>query len=228
MGSQIIPLLKEKAPRKGKPPNNTLVSPQALHWMGQGAEIEIKRGAKWHRAIVLGQNRGRIVVRHPKRMRQRKASASPRAVKGNNEIVEYPDIETRGCRIVTMKRWAEHPQCPHGGWEPTCGCTHCDDTMWPRLLTKSRWQMNMCLTLLEMSPEHRLSWIGLSLFFTLWKVQASVKQPEESAPNASAGTDECTTGTDNRERQTQAPTLGEPTQPPSWRWQHNARARTNR
>ena len=105
MGSQIAPVKKAKPPQKGKTPTDTLLSPQSLQWIGQGAETEIRRGNKWLRGIVVGRNIDKLVVKHPKLMRQRKASTLPRAIKGKNEIIEYADIETRGCRIVTMKRW---------------------------------------------------------------------------------------------------------------------------
>ena len=103
MGSQITPLQKGKTPRKGQPPLATTLSPQALQWIGRGAEIEVKRGKKWYRGIVEGMNRNKLVVKHPKIMRNRKTASTPRAIKGKNEVVEYPDIETRGCRVVTMK-----------------------------------------------------------------------------------------------------------------------------
>ena len=79
-----------------------------------------------------------------------------------------------------MKRRTPDQRCPHQDWEPTCGCTHCDATRWPRLLTRSHWKVDTCLMLMEMAPECRLSWIGMNLFFTLWKVQARV--PGECNP----------------------------------------------
>ena len=141
----------------------------------------------------MRRNRDKLVVKHPKLMRQRKASTLPRAIKGKNEVVEYADTETRGCKIVTMKRCEQNPLCPYESWEPTCYYKHRDNNMWSCPLTESRWQIDTCLMLLEMAPKHKLSWIDARVLLTLWNVRASEKQSEEEMCTERSGACNCET-----------------------------------
>ena len=107
MGSLIKPV-KSPERKRGKPPGDTLLSKEAMEWIGQGAELEVKRGAQWYRGVVIGRTSEGIEVRYPKVTKRRaKGIKRPPARKGDGETIIHEDLHTRGCRVIKMRRWAQ-------------------------------------------------------------------------------------------------------------------------
>ena len=178
LGSLIRPAVEHPKPRKGGPPRDTLLPPYAENWIGQGARIEVKRGALWYRGVVMGRDGGSVVVKYPttaKSRKNRRKGKAPLTRKGRGETLAHDDLATRGCRIVTMRRWEDGAPCPHEGWEPACGCEDCQTTRWPRMFARATWSSDTSLALMQLDPGERLSWVGMGLFFAVWKMAATTR-----------------------------------------------------
>ena len=190
LGSLIRPAGRPGPSKKGCPPRDTLLPEYAMEWIGQGAEIEVRRGARWFRGIVRGREGTNILVKYPATARARKRTAkgkTPPTARGKGETIPHGDLGTRGCRIITMRKWQKESGCPYEGWEPACSCDDCQTNRWPRMLARATWGTDTSLSLMQLSPEERLGWIGMGLFFALWKTLVATA-PQPRAPRGDPGT----------------------------------------
>ena len=164
---------------------------EATDWLGYGATIKVKWGAKWLKGVVIGREPEGIMVKY------------------GGGIGVHADLHTRGCRIKVFKRridlderYKQDPflKCPFGQKDDECVCYRCREEKWPGLY--GLWELtdSQIEEIESISPSQRREWaenhvIGEHLFANSENVENDGRS-DESGRGIVAQSDEDEEGQD--------------------------------